>query len=96
MDNIKNVLVVDKKTVKITADSTSGVISSSRPVTLKGNPTLTSLVQGATSLSQLSDVSATHSEISGSTLVWDDSIGKFVAKKLDITDINGSLDGGVF
>lgn len=84
-----NVVVAQKKQIRISTNATSTAITTNNPVTLKGNPTLTSIGGGASSLSELTDVDLSH-EVDGSTLVYDEETGKYVAKALE------NIDGGLF
>jgi hypothetical protein len=81
-----NVVVAKKRT--------NGLIDTSVPVTLKNTPTITSGA-GASRLDHLQDVVAT-TEVEGATLVYDSATDKYIVKKLDLSDITGNLDGGVF
>ena len=84
MLNIKNVVVTKK---------TNGIVGTTSAVTLKPTPTITS--GGATTLESLTDV-VSDNETTGDTLVYNSDTRKWVAKKLDISEISGSLDGGTF
>jgi hypothetical protein len=86
-----NVVVGRKRTVQISANTTGGVIDTSVPVVLKNNPA----VGGVTRLDRLNDVRA-NNEINGATLVYNATDDTYVVKKLDLADVTGDLDGGVF
>ena len=86
-----NVVVSKKRTVQVSANATAGIINTTVPVTLKNNTILT----GSTRLDRLTDVDA-NNETSGSTLVYDASTDKYIVQKLDISNVNGDLDGGNF
>lgn len=88
-----NVIVGKKKNIRVSADSTAGIVSTNRnPVTLKNIPTVSN---GVTRLDSLSDV-VSNTEIEGAVPVYDAQTDKYVIKKLDMTDVTGDLDGGTF
>lgn len=89
-----NVVVGRKRTIRVSANATSGVIDSTTPVTIKNTPTLAS-VATSTRLDNLLDVVPTG-ETDGATLVYDAGLDKYIVKKLDLADVTGDLDGGVF
>lgn len=80
-----NVVVSTSRNIRVSANVEGATISTSRPVTLKND---TSLSSAATRLDGLTDVDAT-SESNNSTLVYDETTDKYVVKQLD-------LDGGNF
>jgi len=77
-----NVVVAQKKQIHISTNATSTAIVTNNPVTLKDNPTLTSIGGGASSLSELTDVDITG-EQDGDLLVYDEAHGKYVVRSLD-------------
>lgn len=88
-----NVVVGRKKNVQVSANSTSGIISTNRNnVSLKNVPTILS---GVNRFDALTDVVPTG-EINGAVPVYDQSTDKYIVKKLDLNDVNGDLDGGTF
>lgn len=87
-----NVVVSRKKPVKVTANTTGGVIETTPPVTLKNLATLTN---GVNTIDELADVNLTQRN-DGSTLVYDQVTDKYVVKHMEFVDITGDLDGGVF
>lgn len=84
-----NVVVAQKKQIHISTNAMSTAIVTNNPVTLKGNPTLTSIGGGASSLTQLTDVNISG-EQDGEPLVYDEGTGKYVIKPLPL------IDGGFF
>lgn len=80
-----NVVVSTSRNIRVSANVEGAKISTSRPVTLKND---TSLSSAATRLDNLTDVDAT-SESNNATLVYDEITDKYVVKQLD-------LDGGNF
>jgi hypothetical protein len=86
-----NVVVGKQRTIQLSANGTAGIIDTKTPVTLKAIPT----IGGATTLDSLTDVQSID-ETTGDTLVYNSTTNKWVAQKLDISDITGSLDGGTF
>jgi len=93
MVTVTNVIVSKKRNVKISTNATAGIIDTTVPVTLKAIPTIIS--GGATTLESLTDVVSTN-ETTGDTLVYNSTTKQWVAQKLDITNVTGSLDGGTF
>ena len=93
MVTVTNVIVSRKRTVKLSTNATAGIIDTTTPVTLKTIPTIVS--GGATTLESLTDV-VSDNETTGDTLVYNSITKQWVAQKLDIGDITGSLDGGTF
>lgn len=79
--------------IVVAKKSTTGVISTTAPVTLKNVPTLAS--GEFTRLDHLQDVNATN-EVNGAVPVYDSTIDKYVVKKVDLGDVSGNLDGGTF
>lgn len=87
-----NVVVSRKRNIKVTSNSTAGVIDTTVPVTLKNVPIITN---GIDTIDELHDVNLTHRD-DGSTLVYDQPSDTYVVKKIDFVDIAGDLDGGTF
>lgn len=88
-----NVIVGRQRNIQVSANATAGSISSSRnPVTLKNVPTVT---VGISRLDSLNDV-VSAGETQGAVPVYDSSIDKYVVQKLNLSDVNGDLDGGTF
>lgn len=91
---VVNVVVGRKKNIQVSANATSGVVSTNRNnVTLKNVPTVTS--GGLNRLDSLNDV-VSSGETSGAVPVYDSDTDKYVVKKLSISDVIGDLDGGTF
>lgn len=88
-----NVVVSRKRTVQISANTTAGIIDTSTPVVLKNNPSIGA--GGVTRLDRLNDVVA-NAEVNGATLVYNQLDDTYVVKKLDLSDVTGSIDGGIF
>ena len=81
-----NVVVAQNRNIQVTANTQGTTLSTtSNPVTLKNE---TSLSSDITRLDSLQDVVAT-SETNNSTLVYDETTDKYIVKQLD-------LDGGNF
>lgn len=80
------VRLVTSSNIKATVNSSSGVIQSSAPVTLK-----TSAVR----LDTLVDVEEI-SPANGHTLVYRSSDDKYVVQQLSLENVSGALDGGSF
>lgn len=91
---ITNVIVGRKRNVQVNTNATAGVIDSSTPVTLKNTPTLITTA-GIDKLIYLKDVNALD-KTNGVTLVYDAVLNLYVAKKLDLNYITGTVDGGTF
>ena len=89
-----NVVVGRKRTIRVSANATAGVIDSTTPVTIKNTPSLTSTA-ASTRIDNLLDVNPIG-ETDGATLVYDASLDKYIVKKLDLSNVTGDLDGGVF
>lgn len=87
-----NVVVTRPRSIKITANSTAGVIDSYTPVTLKNNPQLLEITG---SLDKLNDINLTE-RVDGSTLVYDSATNVYYVKQLDMAEITGTIDGGSF
>lgn len=87
-----NVVVSKRKNVRVTANTTGGVIETSPPVTLKN---LATLNNGVNTIDELTDVNLTQRN-DGSTLIYDQTTDKYVVKHMEFVDITGDLDGGVF
>jgi hypothetical protein len=91
-----NVVVSRKRSVQISANATAGIIDTSTPVVLKNNPSIgLGIDGGVTRLDRLRDVVA-NAEVNGATLVYNSSNDTYVVKKLDISDVTGAIDGGIF
>lgn len=89
-----NVVVGRKKNIQISANATSDIVSTNRNnVTLKNVPTVTS--GGLNRLDTLNDV-VSSGEISGAVPVYNSTTDKYVVQKLNISDVDGDLDGGTF
>jgi hypothetical protein len=81
-----NVVIAQNRNIQVTANTQGTTLSTtSNPVTLKNE---TSLSSDITRLDSLQDVVAT-SETNNSTLVYDETTDKYIVKQLD-------LDGGNF
>jgi len=94
MSNLNvNVLVAKKRAVHVSTNATAGVIDTTVPVTIKTIPVLMS--GNNSTLESLSDVVAVN-ETTGDTLVYDSSSKTWIAKKLDISNVTGNIDGGTF
>ena len=78
--------------VSISRKSSTGVINPTNPVTLKSIPTINS---GIDRLDALKDVSSSG-ETDGAVPVYDAATDKYIIKKLDLGDVGGNLDGGIF
>lgn len=87
-----NVVVSRKRTIQVSANATAGIIDTTNPVVLKNTPILGG---GASRLDKLSDVIA-NNEVNGATLVYDSATDTYVVQKLDISNLTGDLDGGIF
>lgn len=91
---MSNIVVSKRINVKISNNTTSGVFNTSTPVTIKNTPTFGNM--GTTQrLDHLQDVSAVG-ETNGAVPVYDSTIDKYVVQKLNMSDVNGDLDGGTF
>ena len=86
-----NVVVGKKRTVKVSSNTTAGVLNTTTPVTIKNTTGVTS----SSRLDGLLDVDATN-ESAGATLIYNADQDKYIVKKLDLGDISGALDGGTF
>lgn len=86
-----NVVVARPRRVRITANATAGVIETIVPVTLKNAP----ITSGSNRLDKLYDVDPTG-ETAGAVPVYDTISDKYIVKKLDLADVVGDLDGGIF
>ena len=81
-----NVVIAQTRNIQVTANTQGTTLTTTpNPVTLKNE---TSLSSDITRLDSLQDVVAT-SETNNSTLVYDETIDKYIVKQLD-------LDGGNF
>ena len=82
-----NVVIAQTRNIQVTANTQGTTLTTtSNPVTLKNETSLSS--SAITRLDSLQDVVAT-SETNNSTLVYDETIDKYIVKQLD-------LDGGNF
>jgi hypothetical protein len=86
-----NVVVGRKRTIKVTANATAGVIDSTIPVTLK------TMSGGTTAgrLDRLQDVNASV-EIEGGVPVYQANTDTYKIEQLDLAYVTGDLDGGTF
>lgn len=91
MSNIERVRA--SNSIRVTVNSSAGILKSTNPVTVKNITTLSN--SPSTRLDSLVDVNATN-EIEGATLVYDAATDKYVVKQLELKDISGDLDGGTF
>ena len=81
-----NVVIAQTRNIQVTANTQGTTLTTTpNPVTLKNETSLSSAI---TRLDSLQDVVAT-SETNNSTLVYDETIDKYIVKQLD-------LDGGNF
>lgn len=90
-----NVVVGRKRTVKVTANATAGVLDSTVPVTLKTVPYAGQGTTSTSRLDKLSDVNA-GSETEGAVPVYEANTDTYVVKKVDLSNVTGDLDGGTF
>lgn len=81
-----NVVVATPQTIQVSANVSGTTLSTSRPVTLKNDTTLSSAASSR--LDTLDDVNATG-ESNNATLVYDSTTDTYIVKQLD-------LDGGTF
>lgn len=89
---VTNVIVGRKRNIRVSTNTTAGVIETTTPVTLKNATT----IGGIDRLDHLKDVYAAN-ETEGAVPVYDTTTDKYVVKKLDLsTDVVGDLDGGSF
>ena len=86
-----NVVVARKRDIKVSLNDTAGILDSNIPVTLKNSQVLA----GPNRLDRLLDVDASG-EIENATLVYNPETDKYIVKKLDLADVTGNLDGGIF
>ena len=87
-----NIRVSKKRTVRIAANATAGVIDTTTPVVIKNNPVISG---GVSRLDRLTDVAA-NTEVNGATLVYNAANDTYVVQKLDLSNVTGDLDGGNF
>ena len=87
-----NVVVSSKKSIRITANTTGEVIQTSTPVTLKNTTSLSN----ASRLDQLTDVLEPASPEDGSTLIYNASTDTYEVKKVNLSEVEGNLNGGTF
>jgi hypothetical protein len=87
-----NVVVSRRRNIKVSSNSTAGVIDTTVPVTLKNVPIISN---GIDTIDEMHDVNLTQRN-DGSTLVYDEPSDTYVVKKIDFGDIVGDLDGGTF
>lgn len=90
-----NVVVGKKRIININTNATAGIINTNVPVTLKQDALKTASANGLTRLDQMTDVVAT-SESNGATLVYNSSIDKYIVEKLNLNNVEGTMDGGTF
>ena len=81
-----NVVVATPRTIQVSANVSGTTLTTSRPVTLKNDTTLSSVA--STRLDSLNDVNA-ENESNNATLVYDYITDTYIVKQLD-------LDGGTF
>lgn len=81
------VRLVTSSNIRATVNSSSGVIQSSAPVTLK-----TSTAGRLDTLVDVEEISPAN----GHTLVYRSSDDKYVVQQLSLENVSGSLDGGSF
>jgi len=86
-----NVIVGSKKAIRVTANTSGEVIQSSTPVTLKNTTTI-----AAGRLDQLVDVSEPETPEDGSTLVYNANTDTYEVKKVNLSEVEGNLNGGTF
>lgn len=86
-----NVVVAKKRIININTNATAGIINTNVPVTLKQDNNKNNL----TRLDQLIDVIATG-ETDGATLVYDSNTDKYIVEKLNLDNVEGTMDGGTF
>jgi len=80
-----------KPTIGVKLNSNTGSIQSTTPVTIQ-----TQNASGASNrLDRLNDVNAT-TETHGATLVYNEANDTYEVKKLDLSNVTGDLDGGIF
>ena len=82
-------------TIRVTVNPSSGILTSTTPVTIKNIPTISPTIAGPGRLDQLTDVYAVN-ETDKATLVYDAATDKYVVKRIDFTEIDGPIDGGTF
>lgn len=90
-----NVVVAKKRIINISTNATAGVINTNVPVTLKQDTIVTASANGLTRLDQMVDVVAT-TEVNGASLVYDSNIDKYVVEKINLDNVEGTMDGGTF
>jgi hypothetical protein len=84
-----NVIVAKTRAVKVSANSTGGIIDTTTPVTVRNSLGVSSNANaGVTRLDKLTDVVA-NNETDNATLVYRAADDKYIVKQLD-------LDGGTF
>jgi hypothetical protein len=81
------------KAIKVTVNSSAGILNSTNQVVLKNTPTL--IAGGSTRLDKLVDVDPSG-EIDKATLIYDATQDKYIVKQMEFGDIAGDLDGGTF
>lgn len=87
-----NVVVSRRRNVKVSSNTTAGVIDTTTPVTLKNIPSVTT---GVNTIDEMRDVGLSQRS-DGSTLIYDNVTDTYQVKHLDFGNIAGDLDGGVF
>lgn len=87
-------MTVSTKTINVivSKNSSTGVITTQPPVTLKNIPTISS---GIDTVDELVDVNISQ-RTGGATLVYNDLSNLYEVKSLEFVDIVGDLDGGSF
>jgi hypothetical protein len=88
-----NIVVSAKKSIRVSANVTGEVIQSSTPVTLKNT---TQISTNAGRLDQLADVLEPETPQDGSTLVYNANTDTYEVKKVNLSEVEGTLEGGTF
>ena len=88
---VQNTITGSRRAVQ-TSVGTGVIVDTTTPVTLRNNTIQANSVRR---LDKLVDVDASV-ETLGSTLVYDQSLDKYVVKQMDIQYVTGNLDGGQF
>ena len=83
-----NVIVATKRPIQIASGGTAGLVQTTSQVTIKNT-------QASLSMEQLNNVVSTE-ETTGSMLVYDSDIKKWITKRIQFEDLAGNLDGGSF
>jgi hypothetical protein len=87
-----NIVVSSKKAIRVTANTTGEVIQSSTPVTLKN----TTNISNASRLDELADVIEPAIPEDGATLVYNANTDTYEVKKVNLSEVEGNLNGGTF